>query len=124
YNNPFWKTSAFFKTDRGNSFHGEVCWRGALAHCERGEWHGDKMSYYMEYKNEPTHVVYAGKRMTKDDGGFTVAYPEDQKYDQEIWWKTEMLPKEMRHNSGHGGSHTFITHEFISAIIEDREPEV
>lgn len=124
YNNPFWNGSAFYKTNRGNAFNIEVCWKGALAHCERGEWRGDKMSYYMGYKNEPTHVVYAGEKMTKDDGGFTVAHPELKPYDQEMWWKTDMLPESMRHNSGHGGSHTFITHEYITAIIEDREPEV
>lgn len=124
YNNPFWNGSAFYKTDRGNAFHVEVCWKGALAHCERGEWRGDKMSYYMEYKNEPVHTVHAGDKKAKDDGGFTVAHPDFKPYDQELWWKTDMLPKAMQHNSGHGGSHTFITHEFISAIVEDREPEV
>lgn len=124
YNNPFWNGSAFYRTDRGNAFDIEVCWKGALAHCERGEWRGDKMSYYMAYKNEPTHVVYAGEKMTKDDGGFSVAHPEMEAYDQEIWWETDMLPQAMRHNSGHGGSHTFITHEFISSIVEDRESEV
>jgi len=30
----------------------------------------------------------------------------------------------LRVESGHGGSHTFITHEFISAIVEDRHPLV
>lgn len=124
YNNPFWNETAFFKTDRGNSFTGEVCWRGALAHCERGEWRGDKMSYYMGYKNEPVHTVRAGDKLIKDDGGFTVAQPEQKTYDQEMWWKTDALPEAMRHDSGHGGSHTFITHEFISSILEDREPEV
>lgn len=124
YNNPFWNGTGFFKTNRGHAFQIEVCWKGALAHCERGEWRGDKMSYYMAYKNEPTHVVHTGEKLTKDDGGFTVAHPELKPYDQEIWWKTDMLPEPLRHNSGHGGSHTFITHEFISSIIGDREPEV
>ncbi len=32
----------------------------------------------------------------------------------------EKLPESLRIKSGHGGSHTFITHEFISAIVEDR----
>jgi len=36
----------------------------------------------------------------------------------------ERLPESLRKDSGHGGSHTFITHEFISALIEDREPAV
>ncbi len=30
----------------------------------------------------------------------------------------------MRVQTGHGGSHTFLTHEFISSIIEDRWPTV
>ena len=37
---------------------------------------------------------------------------------------TENLPEALRIKSGHGGSHTFITHEFISAIVEDRAPKV
>jgi hypothetical protein len=37
---------------------------------------------------------------------------------------TEKLPEPLRIKSGHGGSHTFITHEFISAIVEDRHPKV
>lgn len=124
YQNPFWNTSAFFKTDRGNSFIGEVCWKGALMHCEKGEWRGDKMSFYMGYKNDPTHTVLAGETLTKDDGGFTVANPEMKPYDQEKWWDTDMVPEKMRHNSGHGGSHVFITHEFISAILEERQPAI
>jgi hypothetical protein len=30
----------------------------------------------------------------------------------------------MRVKSGHGGSHTFLANEFISAILEDRQPAV
>ena len=35
-----WMPSALFclKTNRGNSFFGGVCWKGALMHCEKGEW--------------------------------------------------------------------------------------
>jgi hypothetical protein len=35
-----------------------------------------------------------------------------------------MLPESLRVSSGHGGSHTFIAHEFVSAISEDRTPSV
>ena len=38
-----------------------------------------------------------------------------------IW---EVLPPPMRVKTGHGGSHTFLTHEFISSIVEDRWPTV
>jgi hypothetical protein len=30
----------------------------------------------------------------------------------------------LRVESGHGGSHTFLTHEFIRSVIEDRWPAV
>ena len=36
----------------------------------------------------------------------------------------EKLPEPLRVASCHGGSHTFITHEFISAIVDDRHPLV
>jgi hypothetical protein len=36
----------------------------------------------------------------------------------------ERLPEALRVKSGHGGSHTFITNEFVQAIVEDRHPEV
>ena len=35
-----------------------------------------------------------------------------------------MLPEPMRVSSGHGGSHTFLTAEFINALVEDREPVI
>ena len=34
------------------------------------------------------------------------------------------MTEPLRHNSGHDGSHTFITHEFIDALINNRSPEV
>jgi len=37
---------------------------------------------------------------------------------------SEMLPPNMRHESGHGGSAVFISAEFINALVEDREPVV
>jgi len=35
-----------------------------------------------------------------------------------------MLPAPLRHNSGHEGSHTFLTHEFIDALVKGRPPVV
>ena len=36
----------------------------------------------------------------------------------------ERLPEPMRVKTGHGNSHTFLTHEFIRSIVEDRNPAV
>jgi hypothetical protein len=43
-------------------------------------------------------------------------------YQQPDHWQT--LPEPLRIKSGHGGSHVFLVHEFISAIGEDRHPAV
>ncbi|MCC7153287.1 MAG: hypothetical protein IT161_01860, partial [Bryobacterales bacterium] len=40
------------------------------------------------------------------------------------WWATDLLPEPLRHNSGHEGSHTFITHEFVEAVLGGRKPAV
>lgn len=124
YNNPFWNEIGFFRTNKGNTFIGEVCWRGALVGTERGEWRGDKMSFYSEYKGLDLHKVIASEKRGVDEGGFSVAKPEMKIYEQELWYKTAMLPPSMQHESGHGDSHCFITNEFLNAIVQDRQPEV
>jgi hypothetical protein len=35
-----------------------------------------------------------------------------------------MVPGPLRHNTGHDGSHSFITHEFIDALINNRQPAI
>jgi len=47
-----------------------------------------------------------------------------EKYEQPEWWKTDLLPEPLRHNSGHEGSHTFITHEFVDSLVRGRKPFV
>lgn len=60
----------------------------------------------------------------KDDAGFVQSIARKQKYDQPKWWKTELLPEPLRHGSGHHGSHSFITHEFVDACLNERRPTV
>ena len=43
-------------------------------------------------------------------------------YNQPNHW--ELLPEPLRHDTSHGGSHTFITNEFVMAVLERRQPEV
>lgn len=125
YNNPFWNETALFKTDKGNSSRISICWRGALMGTERGEWHGTKMSLFARDPNGlGVMKVNASEELAKDDGGFECKKAELEKYQQPMWWMTDMLPEPMRHNSGHDGSHTFITHEFIDAIVKERKPKV
>lgn len=125
YNNPFWNETAFFKTNKGNPFRVEVNWRGALHEVERGEWRGDKMSFFSALQAGEEHtIIHAADTIGRDDAGFQHKQASVEKYIQPQWWKTDMLPQPLRHNSGHDGSHTFITHEFIDALINNRSPKV
>lgn len=125
YKNPFWNETAFFKTDKGHSFRVGVFWKGPLGGCERGQWIGDKMSFFNPTSNGLGPIV---RRMDavkeKDDAGFVRQAAKFEKFEQTEWWKTEMLPAPLRHTSGHDCSHTFITNEFIDALAHERKPEV
>ncbi len=125
YKNPFWNETAFFKTDQNIPFRVEVNWKGALIEYERGEWRGDKMSFfYPDGRSKQFTTVRTAEAEGSDDAGFIHARNVLETYDVPKWWQTDILPEAMRHNSGHEGSHTFIAHEFIMSILEDRRPAV
>lgn len=125
YKNPFWNETAFFQTNQNIPFRVEVNWKGALVEAERAEWRGDAMSFfYPDGRSKNFTVVTAGTDLGKDDAGFTHKHNVAEVYEVPKWWQTDLLPEPLRHDSGHEGSHTFITHEFVDAIIRNREPEV
>ena len=117
--------TAFFGTNKGNAFRVDVYWNAPVRGCERGQWIGSKMSFYDPHPNGLGPIIVRDAEGTeKDDGGFERAVSKFEQYEQPAWWKTDMLPEPLRHNSGHGGSHTFLTHEFIDALVNDRQPAV
>ncbi|MBV6482644.1 MAG: Inositol 2-dehydrogenase/D-chiro-inositol 3-dehydrogenase [bacterium] len=125
YKNPFWNESAMFKTDKGHGFRVNVWWKGAHRGCERAQWIGDKMSFYSEHPNGVGPVIVrAGEQTEKDDAGYVRNLPQFENYQQPDWWKTDMLPEPLRHQTGHHGSHSFLTHEFIEALLQERRPKV
>lgn len=125
YKNPFWNETAFFETDQQRPFRVEVNWKGAYKGVERGEWRGSKMSFFSSHEEGGSStIVRVSDQTGHDDGGFVQGANIVETYQQPLWWKTDMLPKPLRHDSGHGGSHTFITHEFIDALINNRQPTV
>ncbi|MFN7138769.1 MAG: Gfo/Idh/MocA family protein [Limisphaerales bacterium] len=125
YKNPFWNETAFFKTNRGNSMRVAIWWRGAQRGTERAQFMGDKMSFYFNHPNGMGPVIVrSGNQTEKDSGGFIRQLSTFEQYEEVHWWKTDMLPEPLRHPSGHEGSHTFITHEFIDSIVNNRKPLV
>lgn len=127
YKNPFWNETALFKTNRGNSMRIAIWWRGAQEGGERARFFGDKMSFYYNGPNgTPPYIMrsQAKTKTEKDSGGFVRASQIREKYEEVQWWKTDLLPEPMRHNSGHEGSHCFITHEFVDSVLKQRKPAV
>lgn len=125
YGNPFWNETAFFKTDRGHAMRVAIYWKGAHRGCERAQWYGDRMSFFFPHPNGAGAVVVrAAGAKEKDAGGFARQAADLEKYQVPEWWKTDMLPGPLRHDSGHHGSHCFITHEFVDSIARGRRPAV
>ncbi len=111
YNNPFWNTTAFFKTSGGHSARVSVFWHVASGGTERGQFYGDKMSFLMSRPGgQPATIGYPNPNHRMEP------------FEVPNFW--DRLPEPLRRGSGHGGSHTFITHEFVSAIVDERQPEV
>lgn len=125
YNNPFWNETAQFRTNRGHTMQVQVWWKGAHRGGERARLYGDKMSFlYPDPNGLGAVLVRAGKQTEKDSGGFERALPAFENFTIPEWWATDLLPEPLRHKSGHEGSHTFITHEFIDSILHQRRPAV
>ena len=125
YRNPFWNTTGFFKTSAGHSCRVSVFWHVAAGGTERAQFHGDRLSYLMErpegQKNTVIRIARNGETVV-DANGYPEGKVEIEAYKQPNHW--ERLPEPLRVPSGHGGSHTFLTHEFVTAIVEDRHPAV
>lgn len=125
YRNPFWNTTAFFKTSGGHSCRISVCWHVAAGGTERGAFYGDRMSYVMARPEGSPNVVFEiakdGKTVI-DANGYPEGKVERRLFNQPTHF--EKLPESMRVRTGHGNSHTFLTHEFVRAIVEDRHPAI
>lgn len=107
YDNPFNCQVALFKTDQGH-----MCRNGQFhdgpTHGERAEWYGRKLTYYMPG---------SGGQPFRLEGADAPAWQEVPKF-----W--ERLPAALRQESGHGGSHPFLTHEFVAALVQEQEPAI
>ena len=106
YNNPFYNEASIMRTNKGH-----ICrCNGFLvtkSGGERANWLGTDLSLYMTNPGVHGPVKIPGGQISIPN------YLET----------SDMLPEEMRHSSGHGGSAVFISAEFINALLEDRKPQ-
>lgn len=125
YGNPFWNETAFFKTSGGHSCRIAVWWHVAAGEVERGQFYGDRASYLMERREgSPNTLVRIGKqgRTELDENGYPAGDIEIEAHQMPDY--LARLPEPLRVKSGHGNSHTFLTHEFASALVEERRPAI
>ena len=126
YKNPFCNETAMYKTSRGHGFRGSQYWSGAVNITVRASWYGLKMSFLQEtpYGQPPTRVTVRDKT-SFDEAGYEFQEPLIEQIKVPKWYESEMLPKPLRHEGGgHDGSHPFLTHEFIDAVLSERRPTV
>lgn len=107
YGNPFDNECALLLTNQGHICRSNVMWN-VWNHGERAQWMGTRCSLFAESWSGQPFAIRA-------TDAADVRTPPDY---------THLLPATMRYDTGHGGSHPFLTHEFISAVVEDREPAV
>lgn len=119
YRNPFWNETAFFKTSGGHSARVSIGWRVAAGKTERASFYGTRQSYFMARPEKaPESVVRVGEGGTDP----VRADPVIESFTPPPLW--ERLPEPLRSPSGHGGSHAFITDEFVGAVLDRRAPVV
>ena len=126
HNNLHWNEVALFRTDRGNAMRVAEFKRGAYATTERAQWYGDKMSFFSASPNGlGPFTRHSGIDFEADEAGF------DSRRAIKVDWTPpdfarELLPIEMEpaFGRGHAGAEVFLTHEFISAIVENRKPAI
>jgi predicted dehydrogenase len=126
YKNPFCNQTAMYKTSRGHGFRGSQYWLGAVSITVRASWYGLKMSFLAQtpYGQPPTRVTVRDKTGF-DEAGYEFQEPLVEPVKVPKWYETDMLPKPLRHGEGgHDGSHPFLTHEFIDAVVSERRPAV
>jgi len=107
--NPYMNEVGLFRTSGGGSARIAIFRDVAIGGSERASWFGTKMTY----------------RMPQPGGlGGVIGHADEKMEPQRPPDYRERLPEPLRVGSGHGGSHTFLTHEFVSALQEKRRPAV
>lgn len=110
YKNPFFNEAALMETNRGHMVRCNVFWLIG-EDGERAQWYGENGSFYMANAG-----LHGSIQRPREGKAKPFQYPK--------YIESPMIPPSMRHASGHGGSHIFLSAEFINALVQDREPAI
>src|SRR5439155_26268964 len=101
YKNPYWNTTAFFKTSGGHSSRISVFWHVDAGGTERGQFFGDRLSNIMERPEKSPNTVVQISRDGKtviDENGYSEGKVNSEVFKQPNYM--ERLPESMRVKSG------------------------
>ncbi len=108
YNNPFSNETALFETSEGGMSRINIFWGAEGAHGETGRLFGELGRF-------DKNILHIGEGIGAKYEGIgdrdKIEYSDNR----------PSLPSQMG-KGGHGGSHGYLTNEFIMALVEDREP--
>ena len=108
YNNPFNNETALFETSEGGISRINIFWGAEGAHGETGRIFGQ----LGRFENNTFHAGEGiGAKYEVIGDRDSIEYADH---------RPELPPNMER--GGHGGSHGYLTNEFIMALVEDREP--
>lgn len=116
YGNPFANTTLFFRTALGKPSLVRIHWMTASAGREGIDVHGSEMSLFEENENQPARIFHPEFMDSQ--------FHEKKGQELDLSAFTEALPPELRSVKGHGGSHSHIIHEFVSACLLQRPTAV
>ena len=120
YDNRFSDEIALFETSEGGASRMLVCWGVQGHHGEKGRIFGNQGSMVGSVDAKQSAQV-AANPLGEPDAVIGAVYHGTAKKLPDM--ARPPLPKGMP-AGGHGGSHGHLTHEFISSILEDRNPLV
>lgn len=131
YNSPFAVESMLMKF-KGTDIFGEVTrslYDTVRQYIESFDVYGKKLSFEWNRLDEETPVLHTGK---EDAGHVSIPDTGDMLPDEisnftrsdEVMDEDEKQHLSFVQGSGHGGSHPHLVHEFIMAIVEDRDSAI
>ena len=122
YNNHFYNATAFFKTSGGHAAKIAFYKKVASGGTERGQFMGTEMSYDMPRPGGVPGMLSKRTNRQVVKNKYVESEIDTEPFDAPNHW--ELLPEPLRHPTGHGGSHAFITNDFVMSVVEQRQPEV
>jgi predicted dehydrogenase len=127
YDSPFAVETAHIKL-RGSDLAAEVSrslFDTAREYVESFDAYGSKMSFEWQQLERDQPVVFAGEqgeRVKVPDFAGLLPEPIRQFTKQGVYDADAHRHLSFIQGSGHGGSHPHLAHEFLTSIVEDREP--